>query len=318
VNVSELLVLEGLLLGKTLAQIGAELSVGESSVSRTLSNMERLIGLQIVDRQAYRLRLTPTGRDLAVVARRTAQQLRDFDQLIEQYRRGEQGRLRVLSSNSPANYLLPPVIYDFLVRFSQADLQLDVQDGHDLWRIFGQGQYDVAIGPTGGSSNLAASFLPDGEWISEPLYEDPVVLFISAANPLRHERNVTLQSLEGHIFIGTYGQNFWNRFRGPAGQQGAQGEADCRLEGVEGVKRMVEAGEGIGVHLKSAVAREVQDGQLVTLNVAAVVPPFRFVMVRRANEGQMSLVSAFCEFVRNRLPETIHSLRLVPRMSSQA
>src|SRR5207248_2942901 len=32
--------------------------------------MERLIGLQIVDRQGYRLRLTPTGRDLALAASR--------------------------------------------------------------------------------------------------------------------------------------------------------------------------------------------------------------------------------------------------------
>lgn len=302
-NVSELVVLEGLSLGKTLAEIGAELSVGESAVSRTLSHMERLIGLQLVDRQGYRLRLTPTGRDLAVAASRAAQHLRDFDDLIDQYRRGEEGRLRVLSSNSPANYLLPQVINDFLQRFSKADIQLDVESGHDIWPVFAQGHYDIGIGPAEGPVNVARKFLAHNVWTYEQLYEDPIVLFVSAHNPLSKQRDVTLKSLGEHIFVGMYGETFWTRFLDQLATKGLRVGRVVELKGVEGVKRMVESGPGIGVHLRSAITREVREGRLATLSVPNLAAPYRYVLVQRANQGQLSLVSAFCELVRQRLPD---------------
>ncbi|HLQ32847.1 MAG TPA: LysR substrate-binding domain-containing protein [Chloroflexota bacterium] len=312
-NASELLVLEGLSLGKTLAQIAAELAVGESAVSRSVSHMERLMGLQIVDRQRHRLRLTPTGRDLALAASHAARQLRDFDDLVEQYRRGQAGRLRVLSSNSPANYFLPQVINDFLERFPDADIQLDVESGHDIWPVFAQGHNDLGIGPAEGPANVARKFLAEGVWTSEPLYEDPLVLFVSAANPLGRSRDVTLHSLSNHTFVGMYGEGFWTRFLEQLASKGLKVGRVVELKGVEGVKRLVESGQGIGVHLRSAIAREVREGRLMTLNVPDLVPPYRYVLVRRANQGQSSLVSAFSELVRGRLPEMSTTSKRVRR-----
>lgn len=302
-NVSELLILEGLSVGKTLAQIAAELSVGESAASRALSHMERLVGLQLVDRRGYRLRLTPTGRDLALAASHAAQQLRSFDDLVEQYRRGEAGRLRVLSSNAPANYLLPRIINDFLEEFERAEIHLDVESAHDMWPVFARGQHDLGIGPSEGPANVARKFLDAGTWVSEELYEDPIVLFTSASNPLARRGDVTLQSLSGHTFVGMYGEGFWGRFLEQLAGQGLKVARVVELKGVEGVKRLVESGQGIGVHLRSAVARELEEGRLATLNVPESLPPFRYVMVRRANQAQLSLVNAFCELVRKRMPD---------------
>jgi len=303
VNASELSVLEGLLLGKTLAQVATELSVGESAVSRAVSHMERLMGLQIVDRQRHRLRLTPMGRDLALAASHAAQQLRDLDDLVEQFRRGQAGRLRVLSSNSPANYFLPQVMNDFLERFSSADIQLDVESGHNIWPVFAQGRHDLGVGPAEGPANVARKFLAEGVWSSEPLYEDRLVLFVSATNPLGRRRGITLHSLSSHTFVGMYGEGFWARFLEQVASKGLKVGRVVELRGVEGVKRLVESGQGIGVHLMSAIAREVREGRLMTLNAPNLVPPYRYVLVRRTNQGQPSLVSAFCELARTRLPE---------------
>ena len=309
-NLSELLILEGLSVGKTLGQIAAELSVGESAASRALSHMERQIGLQIVDRRGQRLRLTPTGRDLALAASQAAQQLRTFDDLVDQYRRGESGRLRVLSSNAPANYLLPEIINDFLAEFAKAEIQLDVESAHDMWPIFALGQHDVGIGPSEGPVNVASKFLSEDIWESEPLYEDPIVLFTSASNPLAHRRGLSLQALGSCTFVGMYGQSFWTRFLEQLASRGIEVGRVVELKGVEGVKRLVESGQGVGVHLRSAVAREIQEGRLATLNVPELLAPFRYVLVRRANQAQLSLVSAFCELVRKGLPAAQLSGRL--------
>ncbi len=303
--------LEGLLLGKTLAQVATELSVGESAVSRALSHMERLMSLQIVDRQGYRLRLTPTGRDLALAASRAAQHLRDFDDLVDQYRRGEAGRLRVLSSNAPASYLLPQVINDFLERFPKAEIQLDVEGAHTIWPVFSEGHHDIGIGPAEGPANVAPKFLAEDVWSLEPLYDDPIVLFVSAANPLSSRHGVTLQDLGAYTIVGTVGETVWTRFLERLARKGLKIGRVVELESVEGVKRLVESGRGLGVHVMSTIIREVREGRLMPLNISDLGPPYGYVLVRRASQGQLSLVNAFCELVRNRLPE-------MTRMSGRA
>jgi len=297
------MVLEGLSLGKTLAQIAAELSLGEPAVSRALSHMERLIGLQIVDRQRYRLRLTPTGRDLALAAGQAARQLRDFDDLVERYRRGEAGRLRVLSSNAPASYLLPQVINDFLERFPKAEIQLDVEGAHNIWPAFAEGHHDVAVGPAEGPENVARTFLADGVWCSEPLYDDRIVLFVSAAHPLHGRRGITLQALGAHTIVGTFGEADWTRLLNRLAARGLKVGRVVALKSVEGVKRLVESGQGVGVYVLSAIVREVREGRLVTLNLPDLGPPYSYILVRRASQGQVPLVGAFCQLVRSRLPE---------------
>lgn len=301
--------LEGLSFGKTLAQIGAELSVGEPAVSRSLSQIERVLGLQIVDRQRHRLRLTPIGRDLAIAASRAARHLREFDELADQYRRGEQGRLRVLCSSAPANYLLPYVINDFLGQFPRAHIQLEVEDVHDMWPVFTQGGHDVGIGVSAGPANIARNVLSKAIWSWEPLYEDPLVLFISAQNPLGRRGKLTLQSLAGETFVGMYGEEFWTRFLEKAGRAGLEVGSVVEFHGIEGVKRMVEAGPGIGVHIRSAVAREVRAGQLLILGVPELLPPHRYVLAHRSSQAERSLVTEFCNLVRRRVPELSAPLR---------
>ena len=302
-NVSEILVLEGLSRGKTLAQIASELSLGEPAVSKAVSHMERLLGLQIVDRQGYRLHLTPTGQELALAASQAAQQLRAFDDLVEQLRRGEAGRLRVLSSNAPASYLLPHVLNEFLERFSKAEVQLDVEGAHNIWPVFAEGHHDVAIGPAEGPENVARTFLSEGIWTSEPLYEDPIVLFVSAANPLRRRRAVSLQSLGAFTIVGTFGETDWNRLLARLAARGLEVGRVVALKSVEGVKRLVESGQGVGVYVMSAIVGDMREGRLSTLKVADLGPPYSYVLVRRAGQGQLPLVSAFCDLVRQRLPE---------------
>jgi len=302
VNASELAVLEGLALGKTLAQIGGELSVGESAVSRTLSQLERTLGLQIVDRQRHRLRLTPVGRDLAVAATRAAQHLRELDELAEQYRRGEQGRLRMLSISSAANYLLPYVINDFLQQFPRSDIQLDVEEIHEMWPLFSRGGYDIGIGVSAGPADIVRNVLPAAIWSWEPLYEDPLVLFISAGNPLGQRRDLTLGSLGGETFVGMYGEEFWTRFLEKAALSGLHVGRVVEFHGIEGVKRMVESGPGIGVHIRSAIAREVQEGRLRILDLPELLPPHRYVLAHRSSQGERSLATEFCNLVRSRVP----------------
>lgn len=291
--------LEGLSLGKTLSQIASELSVGESAVSRSLSHLERLLGLQIVDRQGYRLRLTPTGRDLARAASQAVQHLRDFDELVEQYRRGEAGRLRVLSSNAPASYLLPQTINDFLERFDKAEIQLDVESAHTIWQVMAEGQHDVGIGP----ANEGHKHLSEQVWTSEPLYDDPVVLFVAPDNPLLGHKGVTLQSLGTHTIVGTFGETVWTQLLERLANKGLQIGRVVELTSMEGVKRLVESGQGVGIHVMSTIVREVGEGRLATLNISDISPPYKYTLVRRASQGQLSLVTAFCEQLRRRLPE---------------
>lgn len=159
----EAVILAGIDQGQTLAQLGDQLSLSHSAVSKALQAAQTRERLRLVDHAGRRISLTPAGKVLALRAREVVLKLADLNELLVGLQTGRGGPLHIIAAPSSGNYVLPDIISEFGKVFPQVQVNLAVVSSRELWRIFAEQNYDLGIGPR-----------PDDApgWLVEPLYDD--------------------------------------------------------------------------------------------------------------------------------------------------
>lgn len=103
-----------------------ELVLAQSSLSRTVADVERRVGAALFERTTRRLDPTPAGREFVAAARRALgavqTELRHFDGFLA----GRRGRVRVATLPSLAAILLPGVVSRF--RRARPEVELAIAD----------------------------------------------------------------------------------------------------------------------------------------------------------------------------------------------
>jgi DNA-binding transcriptional LysR family regulator len=251
-TLTELQVLAGLANGLTVVDIGNQLSLGHSAISRALHVAQQRAGIQLVERDGRRLRLTLAGRDLAARATSAVREIDDVNRLAEAQRAGTSGIVRVLSTTTPADYLLPGVIAEFLQQAPQVSVLVRTSIAE---RETFEG-YDLRIGPP--------EPVPAG-WRNDLLFTDELVFFVSARSPLVHLPDVTWSDIEARTLIGTYLDPYWPRYWMPGvpGLPLPRHVVDVSTH--EAVKNMVDAMDAVGLGVRTAVRDGLASGQFVEL-----------------------------------------------------
>lgn len=91
-------------------------------VSLQIRELEKRLGVQLVERMGKRAYATPAGEELVAHARRLAQEAEQALAAMRRHREGWLGRVRLGTSVAVCTYLLPPV----LARLRRAHSDLDV------------------------------------------------------------------------------------------------------------------------------------------------------------------------------------------------
>jgi len=259
-SVTELELLAGLADGLTLTEIARKRWVTHSALSRALHGMERRTGLRLVERKGRRLRLTAAGWELARAARRAVDQVSEVGKVAAALRRGETGLLRVLSSATPADYLLPQAIVAFLRKMPTARVSLRVAGLLTLEEELEGGEYDVAIGPSDAA--------PRG-WVGEELYVDELVFFVGGRHPYANQE-VPWETLRAEVLVGALSGSGWIRLWARVSRRPFDAEYVVELRNPEAVKQVVVAGCGVGVLPRLAVEKELAAGWLALVRVPEV------------------------------------------------
>lgn len=294
----DLHVLNRLQAGHTLNEIGGQLSLSHSAISKILHAAEARVGLQLVEQTGRRLVLTPAGRYLAASAEPVLNELQQFEQLIREAQDGQAGPLRVIAAPVPGEYILPRLVAEFRAGFPRADVTLDVVSSAVLWERLVAGKYDLAVAP-----------LPEREegWLVEKLYEDGPTFFVSRQSHLADKHTVDWDELSDETVIGPFSQPYWRSIWRELAEGKQAVSRALPVRGVEGVKRLVESGAGVGVLFGTTLREEFADGVLQPLNVRDSSMSYPFYVVQQRNIRPLPIVEHFRDFLvarmtRSRVP----------------
>ena len=120
----------------------------QPSISRQVQELERQLGVHLVERTSQGARLTPAGEILADGARELLTGLAALPDRVRS-RQGEiSGRVRVGAIDSIGIYVLPPLLARFVQANPRVDVQVVCQSSSQLMAMLLDDELDVAIGTT--------------------------------------------------------------------------------------------------------------------------------------------------------------------------
>lgn len=168
------------------------LGIAQPPLSQQIQDLERFLGVRLLDRSKRHVALSPAGAAFLTGARRL---LADAQSAAETARRtavGETGSITVAFAASVMFLALPRIIRRFRVRFPAVHLEL---------RELATGPQIAALR----SGDIDVGFLrhppPDPDLVTETVMSEQLVMAVGRRDPLSSRRRLSLADLSGRDFV---------------------------------------------------------------------------------------------------------------------
>ena len=219
--------------------------VSQPTLSIAVKKLEEELGVQLFERQASEITITPVGMQVIEQAQRTLEAAEGVRQAARQGKDQLSGPLRIGAIHTIGPYLFPDLIPRLRKHAPNMPLVIEENYTATLADKLKHGELDVII--------LALPFEAQG-LLTRPLYVEPFVVLMPAAHPLTQRKTINPAQLKdetvlllgaGHCFRDQVLQNCPSCLPKP----GHEHELSSTIEGssLETIRHMVVSGLGITV-----------------------------------------------------------------------
>lgn len=170
------------------------LAMTQPAASRSLSEIERLVGEALFERHPRGMTPTAMGRILVRRAHTLLMEMQDLAREVQEEREGRGGLVQAGSVTGPAVGLLVPAIRRLKASAPHVELRIDVAPSTQLMRGLEEGDYDFVIARLLPDSNVEAFDALPGDI-------ERVRFLVHRDHPLAARSRVRLADLAGHPWI---------------------------------------------------------------------------------------------------------------------
>ena len=229
--------------------------MSQPAVSQTVGNLERRLGVKLLDRSTRPCHLTEPGRVLYDGCRDLLDGFRELEDRVKGVAGRVTGRLCVSSIYS-VGLLQGPTVEEFSRLYPDVALRLEYGHPEDVYDAVGSDEAELGL----------VSFPRDGgTFENTPWQREPIVLAARPGHPLVAEGSVKPARLAGEPLVALQMRlklrrqsDRWLK------SAGVDPEISYEFDNLETVKRAVEAGAGVALIPEPTVRREVALGTLAT------------------------------------------------------
>ena len=267
-----------------------ELFLTQPAVSMQIKQFEEAIGLPLFERLGKKIYLTRAGEELYQLSRSIAQQLDEAEQLIEELKGTEAGRLNVSVANT-VHYFAIRLLGEFCQRHPKVRVSFKVTNRKGLLQNLEDNEADL----------LLMGQPPDNQdLVAESFLINPLVIIAPQHHPLSGRRSIPLKELANETFImreiGSGTRNSVERF---LAERGVHLTVSMEMNTNSAIKQGVEEGLGLGIVSIHTLERELEGGRLTVLNVESFPIIRQWYLVHRAGKRLSAIATEFAQFVRN-------------------
>jgi LysR family transcriptional regulator, low CO2-responsive transcriptional regulator len=263
------------------------LNLTQPAVTLQLRNLEALAGLPLIQRTGEGMRLTDAGREVMTLTERIEAALVDCERTLDMIA-GRSGGHVSIGAVSTAKYFVPFAIAAFAKRHPKIDIALSIGNREDIRQALRGYDLDIAI---------MGQPPPDVPVEKRLLGEHPHVVVAAADHWLAGDRGLAVVDLTYETFItrerGSGTRMLMEQFF-QAGD--LQPKIGMEMDSNETIKQAVIAGLGVAFISLHTVASEIQDGRLVTLDIAGLPVMRQWYAVRRLDKELLPPAQALLEF----------------------
>ena len=273
-----------------------ELHLTQPAVTRQIAALESELGALLFDRLGKSIQLTGAGETLLGYAEHILRLTDEAQDALEELAAGRAGRISIGAASTLATYVLPPLLTQFRQEHPGIELSLRTGLSARVRELVLSGVVDIGLVTTEGEPAQQ-----DGVLLSESLGVYETVLAVPPSHALATQPTATVTELSGEPLLAmTTGTNLRTYAEHILADAGVAASVTMELDSVEAIKRMVEAGLGVSLLPRVAIASEVAAGRLVALTLTGIPLPERHIVVlRRRDKHQSGPLSSFLALLRD-------------------
>ncbi|HXV84839.1 MAG TPA: selenium metabolism-associated LysR family transcriptional regulator [Candidatus Binatia bacterium] len=281
---------------RSFSQAAELLSLRQPTVSAHVQELEERVGGKLLYRVRGRVSLTPLGQLLLARAKKLLTFKRETVAAVEQFHGTLSGELWVGGSNIPGQYLLPPRLGAFMMKYPRIKPILRIGDSAGIIEDVLDGK--VELGFVGFKGD-------DGRFSFEKIWDDEMVLAVPQGHPWSRRKSVQLSDLRAEKFIsrergsgtlGSFRQLLAKRRQSPDQLLNIAME----LGSTEAVKEALMAGFGISILSRISIKRELAEGSIVAVPIRGFTMKRDFYQVFHKQRPLHPTAQAFRDFLKSK------------------
>ena len=211
--------------------------ISQPSLSLQIGNLEDLLGTQLIERGRGPVTLTPVGREVLALARRTLDDAQEILDVTAAMRGGLSGTIRLGASPSLGPYLLPHVVGQLHKAFPDLRLYIRERVPRQLREELLDGTHDMIL------SQLP---MQGADFHVRRLFSEPLLLVVAIDHPLAGRKVVDATDIAG-LQVLSLGPDFFlhDQINVICAQHGAELVRDYEGTSLDALRQMVAMGMGV-------------------------------------------------------------------------
>ena len=232
--------------GLNVSEAALALFTSQPGVSKQIRQLETELGIEIFERHGKRLvAVTEPGRAVLSIAERVLRDVDNLQQVGDEFANESVGELSIATTHTPARYVLPQVIRDFMRRYPQVRLSLHQGNPRQVCEMVLDGTADIAI-----ATEAIADY---DELLMLPCYQWNRCVVATPRHPILRASPLTLEAIARYPLI-TYDDAFTGRGLINKAFLGRGLKPNVVLSAIDSdvIKKYVEMDLGIGILARMA------------------------------------------------------------------
>ncbi len=265
---------------------GAEaVFVSQPAVSKAVQELERQVGVPLLEHVGRRVALTEAGEILAGYARRIFNLSEEGKRAMDELRGLERGQLAIGASTTIGIYLLPAVMGAFHARYPAIALALNIENVELVFRKLRAGTIELALveGPVRGADLRV-----------EPYRRDDLALVVAPTHPFARAGVAMPEELAAMPFLmRERGSGTREVVETALLERGITPHVAMELGHTEAIKQAVVACLGVSILSTLTIRPEVAGGLLAAVPIEGVTISRTLLQVQRRDYRPSSAARAF-------------------------
>ncbi|KAF0822618.1 LysR family transcriptional regulator [Cytobacillus firmus] len=244
---------------KNFTKTAELLLMSQPSVSLHIKNLEKEFQTKLFQRSPKYLKITPSGeilydraKQMITIYEQTRQEILDQQHSIK-------GDLKIASSFTIGEYVLPPLLLDLQNQYPELNLHVTIANTEEV--VQSTRSHHVDIGLIEGQTN-------EKELIVTPFLEDELFIVTSNQHPLAQKEEATIADLQDQAWImrenGSGTREYFNHV---VRSNGLKVKSLLTISSNQGIKETLINGLGMSILSGSVVARDVKQNNLSIIKV---------------------------------------------------
>jgi DNA-binding transcriptional LysR family regulator len=177
-----------------LSLAAEEMSISQPAASRTLADIEALVGQQICSRNAHGFVFNEFGNVLAARASRIVTEVESIGRDMREVADGLRGRVRVGAVTAAAVAYALPALLALRTQAQHAQLEVDVEPSLTLMQRMRAGEYDFVLARLSAADDPAA-------YDVRPIGEEALSFVVRERHPLVGRARLSFRDLSSYDWI---------------------------------------------------------------------------------------------------------------------